>query len=207
MRILVFDTETTGLPSSNNLSIIETEQWPYIVQFSYIFYDTSTNTILYKSDNIIDIPEDIMITPKSIEIHKITNEKCKKEGIDIKTVLNQFNLYLKHADMIVGHNISFDKKMIMVECIRNNIYHYFNINGTKKIEYCTMKNSINLCKIPFNNSSPSLSEYKYPKLSELHNHLFREIPKGLHNSMMDVLITLRCFCKLYFDKDIKQYIS
>jgi len=36
MKILVFDTETTGLPERSS-SIKETDKWPYIIQISYIF--------------------------------------------------------------------------------------------------------------------------------------------------------------------------
>lgn len=37
---------------------------------------------------------------------------------------------------------------------------------------------------------------KFPKLSELHEHLFGYIPENLHNSLIDVLVCLRCFLKL-----------
>ena len=41
-RILIFDTETTGLPEKY-ASIRDYEKWPYIIQLSYIIYDTSNN--------------------------------------------------------------------------------------------------------------------------------------------------------------------
>lgn len=37
---------------------------------------------------------------------------------------------------------------------------------------------------------------KYPRLSELHQILFGNVPENLHNSMMDVLVCLRCFLKI-----------
>jgi DNA polymerase III epsilon subunit-like protein len=37
---------------------------------------------------------------------------------------------------------------------------------------------------------------KYPRLSELHQVLFGSVPENLHNSMMDVLVCLRCFLKI-----------
>ena len=49
MKILVFDTETTGLPEKN-ASIYSYNQWPYIIQLSYIFYDMSNNNIIVKDD-------------------------------------------------------------------------------------------------------------------------------------------------------------
>ena len=39
MKVLVFDTETTGLPTERNASISDLEVWPHIVQLSYILYD------------------------------------------------------------------------------------------------------------------------------------------------------------------------
>ena len=35
--------------------------------------------------------------------------------------------------------------------------------------------------------------YKWPTLGELHKHCFGSVPDNLHNAMMDVLVTLRCF--------------
>jgi hypothetical protein len=37
---------------------------------------------------------------------------------------------------------------------------------------------------------------KWPKLSELYFAMFHENPDGLHNSMMDVLVCLRCYLKM-----------
>jgi hypothetical protein len=53
MIILVFDTETTGLPTERNASIFENDKWPYIVQLSYIVYDCSKNLVIELFDNII----------------------------------------------------------------------------------------------------------------------------------------------------------
>ena len=64
------------------------------------------------------------------------------KGVQIKEILEEFNNILLLADIIIGHNIEFDKTLIMVECIRNNVQQYFNFNNIKKIEYCTMKNII-----------------------------------------------------------------
>ena len=47
MKVLVFDTETTGLPQRDEYgkspSLYDTKKWPYIIQFSYILYDTDKN--------------------------------------------------------------------------------------------------------------------------------------------------------------------
>lgn len=188
MKILVFDTETSGLPKKN-ASIQNTEDWPYILQFSYILYDTDKNIILELVNEFIYIKDYVNISEKSIEIHKITRELCKEKGVDIFEVLNKFNSALLKCDVLVAHNLDFDKNMILVELIRNDIQSKF----TSKInEHCTMKNNINLCKIE-RISKFGEKYYKYPTLSELYEYLFNKLPKGLHNSIVDVLLCLRSY--------------
>ena len=45
MKVLVFDTETTGLPKDNS-NIYRTDMWPHVLQLSYLMYDTNKNKIL-----------------------------------------------------------------------------------------------------------------------------------------------------------------
>ena len=201
MKVLVFDTETTGLPEENNVSILETFRWPYIVQLSFIYYNSDNNSVIKVYDNIIKLPEDINIPEISTNIHGITNEMMREKGISIRKALNEFNNALKDCDVVIGHNISFDKRMVMVECIRNKISQYFTKGINKKPEYCTMKNSRELCKIK--KIGKNGEEYfKSPKLCELYEFLFDEIPKNLHNSFVDVLICLRCYFMITSKHDI-----
>jgi DNA polymerase III epsilon subunit-like protein len=201
MKVLIFDTETTGLPTERNASILETKKWPHIVQLSYILYDTKTKTVISCSDNIIKINDEVIISEDSIAIHHITRDLVKEKGICILEAIDRFNECLLKCDIVVGHNISFDKRMMMVECIRNKKPQYFTTKGIRKSEYCTMKNSIEICKIPVINKDGE-QYFKYPKLSELHNHLFNSIPEGLHNAMADVLICLRCYVFIEHKYDI-----
>ena len=200
MRVLVFDTETTGLPERGS-SIYEYAKWPHIVQLSFILYDTELQKTLTIHDYIVRIPENITISKESTSIHGITNSMCKRKGIPIKHVMEEFNEYLSKCDMIVGHNIEFDKKMIMVETLRNKLKNMFISYGQDKAMYCTMKTSVMLCKILKTNKD-GVDYYKYPTLTELYIKLFEEEPKNTHNSMADVLICLRCYMKIKNNIDI-----
>ena len=85
MKVLVFDTETTGLPlfrvSPNESNF---KDWPYIVQLSYIIYDTTENKIVTTYNAIIKLPEDVTISEETSNIHGITNGISQKSGFDIK---------------------------------------------------------------------------------------------------------------------------
>ena len=194
MKVLLFDTETSGLPTEKNASIYKTNVWPHIVQLSYIVYDSEHNELVGLEDDYINIPNTVIMDPGSVKIHNITSEQMRN-GIPIVEALEKFNKHADKVDLIIAHNVSFDKRMIMVEGIRNKIK--MNIADT----YCTMKNSINLCKIE--RSWPNGDKYlKYPKLSELYVYLFNIEPKNTHNALVDILICMRCFCKMEMNIDI-----
>jgi energy-coupling factor transporter ATP-binding protein EcfA2 len=72
MKVLVFDTETTGLPPNNreiNVNTIHT--WPHIVQFSYVMYDDVTNRVLKIFDTIVRLPENVVMSVENMNIHGI----------------------------------------------------------------------------------------------------------------------------------------
>jgi DNA polymerase III epsilon subunit-like protein len=211
MRVLVFDTETTGLPSSKIINPDTLKLWPHIVQFSYVMYDTERNDILDLHNSIIKVAEGINIPEESIKFHGITNEISQNNGIELELVLIEFFYQLKIADKIVGHNVSFDINMVKVELLRiiysrtQNAefknYLYF-INNYKNI-CCTLQDSVELCNIKALDKHGK--EYlKFPKLIELHEKLFISVPNNLHNSLNDILVTLRCFIKMKYDFDLNE---
>ena len=201
MKYLFFDTETSGLPTRRNPPVIAMHNWPHILQLSYILYDTETHNIINLCNNIVKIDSTTKISPDSIKIHNITREKTQSDGVDIVELLTKFNENVCMADYIIAHNLSFDKNMIMVECLRHKIPHSFSQYTKKTAEYCTMKNSVDLCKIiAYDNYGNDY--YKYPKLSELYKYLFNYVPDGLHNSMIDILLCIRCYFMIVDHKDI-----
>jgi len=204
MRAICFDTETTGLPESKYASIYDTAKWPHIVQLSFMVYDDERGEIVEEYDEIIKIDEGVNLTPKSVEIHGISREAIRERGVPIVDALLAFKHALNSCEHCVGHNISFDKRLLIVEAIRNkgfdssdNSYVQFQF----KNEFCTMLKSIDICKIEKLRGDGTIY-FKYPTLLELHFHLFKKIPNNAHNSKVDVLICLRCYCKLVHNKDL-----
>jgi DNA polymerase III epsilon subunit-like protein len=202
MKILVFDTETTGLPQSRLSSVINTEQFPYIVQLSYIVYDMSINQVKVINDTIIKLPYSIHIPEESEKIHNISNEISREKGIPIKNALLKFIDDLQNCDLLVAHNIEFDVNMITVELIRlnkktateeiNEAYAIFD----KIPKYCTMSENKLFCNI-LSTTKTGKPFIKYPSLTELHFKMFNINPKYMHNSLNDILICLRCY---YYQK-------
>jgi DNA polymerase III epsilon subunit-like protein len=225
MKILVFDTETTGLPKTKELSYDTLNKWPYIVQFSYLIYNTDKHQLVKVRDHIMKLPENVQIPFESTQIHGITNEMSKKEGIIFETIVEEVYTDFTTADLIVAHNLSFDLNLLQAEIMRHNVKIYLQLpsqtnqvktRATIKREkqfsnlfhflkttanyYCTMQQSVDLCNLKKTNS---MGDYiKFPKLSELHFTLFQVEPKHLHNSLNDILICLRCFCQMKYQYDV-----
>ena len=191
MKVFVFDTETSGLPKERNPSIYDTDKWPHVMQVSYIIYNTETSEIDEKYDAYIKLNTWVIVDPVSEGLHGLTREIMETKGVPIQEALVRVRDALGKVDICVGHNVSFDKRFMIVEGIRNNIRMNF------PADYCTMKNGKQICKIDFTFSNGEKG-FKFPKLMELYEHLFPGIPapQNLHNSFADTIITLKCYCKM-----------
>ena len=144
MKIIVFDTETTGLPKSKYAEPEDTWQFPYVVQLSWLIFNTGTNKIETVRDKIIKLPNYIKIPKKATEIHGITQEQMLEEGQPASEVLDTFMRDLSSCTGVIGHNIEFDKKMLEVECIRNKCRR---LSSYRKMTFCTMKMGKHICNI------------------------------------------------------------
>ena len=225
--ILIFDTETTGLPKRNwtnynpygkdNKHISSNENdFPHIVQLCFILYDSYENKIILCNNEIILLPIDIQISKDSINIHKITKEMTQNiNNRSIHNVLLDFMDAFYKADIIVAHNISFDRNLILVELVRTykitkcDIFKkYIKDFFYNKKEYCTCSFGSDECKILKTNSIGNLY-YSKPKLQYLYEFLFnRNINVNiLHDAYYDVLICFCCFFKLRYNEDIHNKLN
>ena len=200
MNVIIFDTETTGLPKKWKARIDDKDNWPYIVQFSWILYNVEKNIIISCNDYIVQLPDGMEVPVESTNIHGITTETMREKGIECSKVIEYFSKDLSKAQMLIAHNLKFDKTMVRVESYRNRINNIFK--DKMFIEYCTMLYGKDLCQLKRYNKYSKRYEVKYPKLVELHEHLFHETPENLHNSLIDVIVCFRCFYKMQFNSDV-----
>ena len=182
--LLFFDTETTGLPKNYYAPKTAVDNWPRLVQLSWLVVDEDYNIISER--DIIIRPDNFVIPESSSNLHGITTERAQKSGIGLEEALTMFIEDVKRVKICVGHNLEFDKKIIGCELYRMNM----NDVLTSKPSVCTMQSTVNLCRIPGNFG------YKYPKLQELYNHLFGLTFNDAHNSLADVKATFQCYKEL-----------
>ncbi len=183
MKILVFDTETTGLPSSK----LSLDKQPSIVQFAGVVYqlnDLGNMDVVKQVDILINPKKDIPVV--TTLIHKITNEMVKDKPDFVKVSVEIKQLFLE-IDLVVAHNIAFDKKLLEIEFARLGQ----KLDFWPTDIYDTMLESVNLCRLPSKNRG-----FKSPRLSELHQYLFGKDFENAHNALDDVLATGRCLQQL-----------
>ena len=200
MIALVYDTETTGLPKKRCASLKDDGNWPHIVQMSWLLCNIETGEILAVKDYIVRLAEHLSIPSAATNIHGITNEIMREKGVSIKKVLKDFDKDMKQAQYLVAHNLNFDKTITRVEMYRSGLPNSYKINNI--IEVCTMIDGAQICNIVKMNKWNKKLETKPPKLIELYQILFKETPKNLHNSLIDVFVCFRCFYKMIQGKDI-----
>ena len=181
VKYIVFDTETTGLPTDYNASPTNSDAWPRMVQIAWILADKHGNEI--DKQSYIIKPDGYKIPKKASDIHRITTEQALNEGLPLMRVLEKFIKSLKKADRIVGHNISFDKKVVLAE-----MYRLAFIRAAESMydidSYCTMKDTSHISR-------------KWLKLGILYKHLFNEDFDNAHDALADVEATNRIYQEVF----------
>lgn len=269
-RVLVFDTETTGLMPKHKKGdpFPPDSAYPHIMQISWMLYNVATNEIEEVVDEYVSIGKDVPIDPGSTAVTGITREVTETKGKPLAPLLIRFYLAYMKCDCIVAHNLQFDGEMVRKEMWRNRAGLLAIVKDQERVNmmsgvftkrfntayqidtFCTMMNTIDLCGITFPPkilAAPILStevgeenivreafaepdvktepiaaalptiggRKKFPRLEELYKTLFESSPPtDLHNSIIDVLVCLRCFLKVrgakemtekYFMRLVSQY--
>ena len=194
MNVLFFDTETNGLPLRRNALTTDVENWPRIVQIAWQLWEVTPTDArrLAEASYIVKPEESLIWNNESAAIHKITKERALAEGLPGDVVLAQFRAVASNAKVLIAHNLAFDKPVLKAEFYRLNLTEQFL--WWPPAEYCTMENTTALCKLP----SRYGSQYKFPKLSELHTFLFGPVGTSFefHNAAGDVECLVQCFNEL-----------
>lgn len=270
-RIMVFDTETNGLPTKTFK--------PHILQLSFIIYDANERKVVRVFNTYIRVPDSVYIPPKITELTGITKTHCAS-GIPMKEALREFYFEYQKCDIIVAHNIKFDKDRIRDEIDRygdqlridgcEDIDRVFSYDEPDKLFYCTMLKGVEICNLMMDVGKKEMEEptseawgrrcgesesrrkmssglrpsdilgdegiltpepqsqqsscllhvesltpglslqpapglmvsptkgmiKKKPKLEELYQHLYGNIPSGLHDSLVDTNICFQCFIRM-----------
>lgn len=199
-------------------------QWPSIIQLSYIIYDTESPENAKIFNKYIDIPNDVVISDSAYEVHHIDREKIKQEPAEKKALISDAigefigDIMDPDVKVVVGHNVQFDRKMIIAELLR--LKDAASQETKKQLQFlmdnknfiCTMEVTAPICNIQMavNYKDKKTGEdkvfykVKSPKLIESYQYYFGYEPSGetLHDALTDVIVCLRVFMKYKYNEDI-----
>ena len=187
MKIVIFDTETTGLPKSLEPADKSPNNWPHLVSISWVVLENTLTHAISKQRSYIIKPQNWTIPEDSIKIHKITNEIAMKEGLSLKDVMEEF--IAENPTHLIAHHMEFDLN-VLIHAIKWDL----GLDIYKKLHgcnlFCTMHISRPYCLLP----TKYKNIYKSPKLQELYEFIFKRSPntKKLHGSLYDTTILVEC---------------
>jgi DNA polymerase III epsilon subunit-like protein len=166
-RVFCFDTETTGLLPKiiPGAPFPPDSAYPHLTQISWVVYNVETSEIEEVVNKYVKLPANVEISERAQEVTGITREMLEIRGKPIVDVLVRFYESYMKCDMIVAHNINFDKEVIRKEMWRNKVKLMDAVhsrsrantmvgigtrlfNQTYQMEmFCTMMNTVDLCGI------------------------------------------------------------
>ena len=177
MKTLIFDTETTGLPSRNMRELSEA---PYVIQLAAILYEDRNDVASMCAYTIPECRGEIEPIPKEkffIE-NGLTDELIVNNGLSYRVALPFFNNLVRQADRIVAHNIDFDD--VLIKAAYSRIAAPQDTYRSKFLG-CTMKSLTDVLKLPGKRG------YKWPSLDESYRALVNPDGfQGAHDALVDV---------------------
>lgn len=173
---LILDTETTGVAPSSRL-----------VALSWALVNEAAAEVAFAHQVIR--PEGFAIPAEAAAIHGITTETAREKGIPLSEALTGLsNSVAQHAPgLLIAHNVAYDRSIVLNEFAR--LKQAENLSSLPT--YCTMQSTVHVCRLPRPGGG-----YKWPKLHELHAHLFGRGHAHQHDARADVLACTRCFFEL-----------
>lgn len=190
-KVLFFDTETSDF-IKKSLPANDPEQ-AWTVQIGAIL---ASQTEELGQMNVIIKANGRSMNYYAQEVHGITVERADLEGIEELEAAEQFGKLLRQAELVVCHNFVFDWNYVYQMMERNldglsdeaRSAFYLDLPN-----HCTMKDKAVVKMCGLKNKAGKL---KWPKLIELHEHLFSEGFDGAHDAYADISATKRCFFEL-----------
>lgn len=176
MRVLIFDTETTGLWKFK-LPLDHPSQ-PESVQLAAKLVNDEDGRVLGQINFIVKAEAEC--APEAAAIHGVTQQLIQEAGVARRVAIASFHNLLKAAEKTVAHNWDFDSKIIRrTYHLENSSWELFD----KTPGFCTMKSATDVCRLP----GKIPGKFKWPTLQEAYK--FFVDPNGFegaHDAMVDV---------------------
>jgi DNA polymerase III alpha subunit (gram-positive type) len=163
-KILIFDTETTGLLSPGFFS-----SQPNIIQFYGSKFELKDKELIHISDFEQYYKQKEPLPSVIVKVTHITDEQLNQHKAFVEQV-DELTEYLKDVKYFCAHNCAFDREILKANYSKAEKM----LDVTDVVWQCTMERM-------FNCFGYRLTE------DRLYNYLFNEERTGQHNAKQDVI--------------------
>ncbi len=184
--ILIYDTETNGLPLWNQPS--EHPGQPHITQLAAELFDADSGRVLAFMDMLIK-PEGWEIPAELESLTGITNAMAQQFGHPVSRVLGSFMHMWARAEFRIAHNEPFDARMIRIELFRQLDHDAATHESWKNgAVFCTQSNSTAILNLPptARMVAAGRNHAKSPNLGEAYEFFTGKKLEGAHNAAVDL---------------------
>ena len=192
MSVMVVDTETTGLPLRRNQPPSSFNNWNNcrLVQVAWQVHEPNTGALLSKQQLVV---KPVGFDISNTHIHGITTEFAQEHGVLIGAVFDALASALSGVDVIVAHNVEFDKGVLLAELYRSMaVSDGDGEYGRLSQRFCSISTQ---CTMWMATKKLQRTGDKWLKLVELYTRLFPQEapPANLHRADADVELCAKCY--------------
>lgn len=214
-KLLIIDTETNGLPINYTEPFTNTDHWPRIIELSWELCWENGETIEKACDLIYPDGTWRFPTGDFWKEHGFTEAESLLNGIPIADALMKLGIAMNCADVMICHNLSYDKPIIECEFFRSNmfpkairrqlveagisqqLFARLRPEDVKLQKECTKLLSTPILKLP-----GFRGDYAWPKLEVAYEYMFGEKMSGAHHASSDVEATKKVYLWIKSLEDI-----
>lgn len=182
--VLIFDTETTGIPDRAAKWDTDFENYPHIVQIAWILGDVAESHIIR--------PTGWEIPDETVEVHGNNTEYALEHGEPFVFVIDRFLAFAQKAGLLCGHNIHFDTGIIKANILRELGHEYYDANDVETALYKGKRIDTMRSTMKWVDARRANGTLKFPNLGELYARCFPGETFPAHDALQDCKAVARC---------------
>lgn len=188
-KVLIFDTETTGLPKNRP---VEHPEQPWVVQIGAVFFDLASDRFDHVMNTLVIPPDHAEIDREKYagaeKIHGISLDMIYANGRSSQSVYRELRDMAAEADIVGAYNLEFDEKLIRFSSYRtHNTFIRRPVLGTpgEVSHICVMHQAKEYYK-----------SKKYLKLGEVYSRIKGVPLEDAHDALADAVAAAIVFKEL-----------
>jgi DNA polymerase III epsilon subunit-like protein len=179
-KVLVFDTETTGLPKNRP---VEHPEQPWVIQLGAVFFDLASDRFEHTINTLVIPPDNAEIDREKFagaeRVHGISLDMIYANGRSSQSVYRELRDLASEADIIAAYNLDFDEKLIKFSSYRTHPSFILNPvlrTPTEVSHHCIMNQTKDYYKSP-----------KWLKLNDVYQRITGDQIVDAHDALADAV--------------------